>query len=91
MVHFAPMNTPLAVNHQGQLPSVTISFNVAPGVALVTRRSWVDAAMRSIGVPSSVKGSFQGTAAAFQASSSTQGILILAALIDGLHCARRFV
>jgi hydrophobe/amphiphile efflux-1 (HAE1) family protein len=81
MVHFAPSNTPLAVNHQGQLPSVTISFNVAPGVALGDATKLVDAAMRSIGVPSSVKGSFQGTAAAFQDSSSTQGILILAALL----------
>jgi len=81
MVHFAPSNTPLAVNHQGQLPSVTLSFNVAPGVALGDATKLVDAAMRSIGVPSSVKGSFQGTAAAFQDSSSTQGVLILAALL----------
>jgi multidrug efflux pump len=81
MVHFAPSNTPLAVNHQGQLPSVTLSFNVAPGVALGDATKLVDAAMRSIGVPASVHGGFQGTAAAFQDSSSTQGILILAALL----------
>jgi len=81
MVHFAPTNTPLAVNHQGQLPSVTISFNVAPGVALGDAAKLVEVAMRSIGVPSSVHGGFQGTAAAFQDSNSTQGLLILAALL----------
>jgi len=81
MVHFAPTNTPLAVNHQGQLPSVTISFNVAPGVALGDATKLVEVAMRSIGVPSSVHGGFQGTAAAFQDSNSTQGLLILAALL----------
>ncbi len=81
MVHFASANTPLAVNHQGQLPSVTLSFNVAPGVALGDATKLVDAAMRAIGVPSSVHGGFQGTAAAFQDSNSTQGWLILAALL----------
>jgi multidrug efflux pump len=81
MVRFAPSNTPLAVNHQGQLPSVTISFNVAPGVALGDATQLVAGAMRSIGVPASVQGSFQGTAAAFQDSNSTQGILILCALL----------
>jgi multidrug efflux pump len=81
MVHFAPSNTPLAVNHQGQVPSVTMSFNLAPGVALGDATALVEGAMRSIGVPASVRGSFQGTAAAFQDSLSTQGILILAALL----------
>jgi multidrug efflux pump len=80
MVHFAPSNTPLAVNHQGQVPSVTISFNLTPGVALGDATTVVESAMRSIGVPASVRSSFQGTAAAFQESLSTQGILILAAL-----------
>src|SRR5882724_3848836 len=79
--HYEPSNTPLAVNHQGQVPSVTISFNVAPGVALGDATKLVDAAMRAIGVPSSVHGGFQGTAAAFQDSNSTQGVLILAALL----------
>jgi multidrug efflux pump len=81
MVHFAPSNSPLAVNHQGQVPSVTMSFNLAPGVALGDATKVVEGAMRSIGVPASVRGSFQGTAAAFQDSLSTQGILILAALL----------
>jgi multidrug efflux pump len=81
MVSFAPSNTSLAVNHQGQVPSVTISFNLAPGVALGDATKLVEGAMRAIGVPSSVRGGFQGTAAAFQDSLSTQGILILAALL----------
>jgi multidrug efflux pump len=81
MVHFAPSNTPLAVNHQGQVPSVTMSFNLAPGVALGDATTLVEGAMRSLGVPAGVRGSFQGTAAAFQDSLSTQGILILAALL----------
>ena len=81
MVHFGPSNTPLAVNHQGQVPSVTMSFNLSPGVALGDATAVVANAMRAIGVPASVRGSFQGTAAAFQDSLSTQGILILAALL----------
>ncbi len=80
MVHFAPSNSPLAVNHQGQVPSVTMSFNLAPGVALGDATKVVEAAIRSIGMPASVRGSFQGTAAAFQDSLSTQLILIIAAL-----------
>jgi multidrug efflux pump len=80
MAHFAPNNAPLAVNHQGQVPSVTMSFNLTPGVALGDATTVVESAMRSIGVPASVRGTFQGTAAAFQESLATQGILIMAAL-----------
>ena len=78
--HFGPSNTPLAVSHQGQYPSVTLSFNLAPGVALGQATELVDQAERSIGFPATVTGSFQGTAAAFQSSQSNQWILILAAL-----------
>lgn len=81
MVRFAPSNTPLAVNHQGQVPAVTLSFNLAPDVALGDATKLVTDAMRAISVPASVRASFQGTAAAFQDSSSTQGLLILAALL----------
>jgi multidrug efflux pump subunit AcrB len=70
----------LAVSHQGQYPSVTLSFNLAPGVALGQATELVDQAERSIGFPATVTGSFQGTAAAFQSSQSNQWILILAAL-----------
>jgi multidrug efflux pump len=79
--HFGPSNTPLAVNHQGQYPSVTISFNLSPGVSLGQATDAIDRAERSIGFPSSISASFQGTAAAFQSSLSSEPLLILAALV----------
>jgi multidrug efflux pump len=79
--HYEPSNTPLAVNHQGQVPSVTISFNLAPGVSLGEATQAIENAERSIGMPSTVAASFQGTAAAFQDSLSSEPILILTALI----------
>ena len=78
--HFGPSNTPLAVSHQGQYPSVTLSFNLAPGAALGEATELIDQAERSIGLPSTISGSFQGTAAAFQSSQSNQKLLIIAAL-----------
>ena len=78
--HFGPSNTPLAVSHQGQYPSVTISFNLAPGTSLGQATQLIDDAERSIGFPSTINASFQGTAAAFQSSLSSQPILILTAL-----------
>jgi multidrug efflux pump subunit AcrB len=78
--HFGPSNTPLAVSHQGQYPSVTISFNLAPGVSLGQATQLIDNAERSIGFPSTINASFQGTAAAFQSSLASQPILILTAL-----------
>jgi multidrug efflux pump len=79
--HYEPSNTPLAVNHQGQTPSVTISFNLAPGVSLGEATQAIENAERSIGMPSTVEASFQGTAAAFQDSLSSEPVLILTALI----------
>jgi multidrug efflux pump len=79
--HFGPSNTPLAVSHQGQYPSVTLSFNLAPGVSLGQATQVIDNAERSIGFPTSINASFQGTAAAFQSSLSSQPLLILAALV----------
>ena len=79
--HFEPSNTPLAVNHQGQMPSVTISFNLAPGVSLGEATQAIENAERTIGFPSTITASFQGTAAAFQDSLSSEPILILTALI----------
>src|SRR5215471_9860977 len=79
--HFEPSNTPLAVNHQGQVPSVTISFNLAPGVSLGEATQAIENAERSIGFPPTVTASFQGTAAALQDSLSSEPILILTALI----------
>ncbi len=79
--HFVPSNTPLAVNHQGQIPSVTISFNLAPGVSLGAATQVIENAQRTIGFPSTIQASFQGTAAAFQDSLSSQKILIFTALV----------
>jgi multidrug efflux pump len=78
---FVPGTTPLAVNHQGQFPSVTLSFNLAPGVALGHAVRAIKDAEQQIGLPASIRASFQGTAQAFQASLATQPLLILAALI----------
>ena len=78
--HFEPSNTPLAVNHQGQLPSVTISFNLAPGVSLGQATDAIEKAQQTIGFPPTIQASFQGTAAAFQASQSNMLILIITAL-----------
>jgi multidrug efflux pump subunit AcrB len=69
------------VNHQGQFPSVTLSFNLAPGVSLGQATESIQAVEREIGMPTSVHASFQGTAAAFQDSLSSEPILILAALL----------
>ncbi|TMQ24951.1 MAG: multidrug efflux RND transporter permease subunit [Candidatus Rokuibacteriota bacterium] len=82
ITHFQPTTTPLAVNHQGFFPSVTLSFNLAPGMALGEAVTAIQAAERDINMPASVRASFQGTAQAFQASLATQPILILAALIS---------
>jgi multidrug efflux pump len=78
--HFEPSNTPLAVNHQGQLPSVTISFNLAPGISLGQATDAIEAAQRTIGFPPTIQASFQGTAAAFQDSRSNMLILIITAV-----------
>ena len=72
---------PLAVNHQSQFPAVTISFNLAQGTALSDAVTAINAAMTQIGAPDSIQGSFQGTAAAFQSSLSSQPYLIAAAII----------
>ncbi len=78
---FAPSTTALAVNHQGQFPAVTISFNLTPGVALGDAVTAITEATRQMGMPGSIRGSFMGTAQAFQASLANQGALILAALV----------
>ncbi len=81
IAHFGPDNTALAVNHQGQYPSVTISFNLAPNVSLGEATQVIELAERNIGFPATIHPSFQGTAAAFQDSTSSEPILILAALV----------
>jgi multidrug efflux pump len=79
-VHYAPATTALAVNHQGQFPAVTISFNLAAGVALGQAVDAIAAAEERIGFPRSIQGSFQGTAQAFQDSLKNETVLVLAAL-----------
>jgi len=78
--HFESRTTALAVNHQGQFPSVTISFNLGLGVALGDAVDAIETAESQIGMPSTIQASFQGTAQAFQDSLSNQPVLILAAL-----------
>jgi multidrug efflux pump len=81
ITHFEMKSSPLSVNHQGQFPVVTISFNLAPGASLGEATKAIDKAQREIGMPLSIQSAFQGTAASFQASLSNEPILILAALI----------
>ena len=78
--HFQSRTAPLAVNHQGQYPAVTLSFNLAPNVALGEAVDAINAAERQINLPSSIRATFQGTAQAFQASLANEPVLILAAL-----------
>jgi hydrophobe/amphiphile efflux-1 (HAE1) family protein len=79
--HFEPSASALAVNHQGQFPSITLSFNLAPGVALGDGVKAIGAATKEIGMPAGIRGNFAGTAQAFQASLANEPLLILAALI----------
>src|SRR5208337_2665378 len=79
--HFEMKSSPLSVNHQGQFPVVTISFNLAPGASLGDATKAIDKAQQDIGMPLSVQSAFQGTAASFQASLSNEPLLILAALV----------
>ncbi|AMN41855.1 efflux RND transporter permease subunit [Rhodoplanes sp. Z2-YC6860] len=75
-----PSVGPLTVNHQGQQPSVTISFNLAPGMALGDATAAIEALERDANLPASVTTGFQGTAQVFQESLKGQGVLILAAI-----------
>ncbi len=72
---------PLSVNHQGQLPSVTLSFDLAPGYALSDAVSTIDRLQKDINLPQTVQASFQGAAQAYQSSTGSTAFLLLAALI----------
>jgi multidrug efflux pump len=78
---FTQGSTPLAVNHQGLLVANTISFNLRPGASLSSAVANIEATMNRIGVPATIRGTFQGTAKAFQDSLNNQPFLILAALL----------
>ena len=81
VAHFVEGATPLAVNHQGLLVANTISFNLPPGGSLSSAIASIEAAMNRIGVPATIRGTFQGTAKAFQDSLKNQPFLVLAALV----------
>jgi multidrug efflux pump len=80
VAHYETSTAPLAINHHAQFPSVTISFNLPQGVALGDAVTAIASAERDMGVPSSIRGSFQGTAQAYQQSLASQPWLIAAAL-----------
>jgi len=79
--HFESGTAPLSINHQGQFPAVTISFNLAPGVALGEATKVIENEQKKLGMPLSVQASFQGTAQAFIASLANEPLLILAAIV----------
>ena len=79
--HFEPRASALAINHQGQFPAVTVSFNLAPGKSIGDAVTAVNRAKAELNMPPSVNAQFQGSAAAFEASLTNEPLLILAALI----------
>ena len=81
VARLTPTIGPLTITHLGQLPSVTISFNLARGVSLSQAVEQVNRALRELGLPATVTGSFQGTAQAFQASLKGQGMLLLVTIL----------
>ncbi len=78
---FAPTTAPLSVNHQGQFPSVTVSFNLAPGVFLSDVQREITEMQQNIGMPSTIRGMFSGTLAAYQTSLASEPYLIVTALM----------
>ncbi|RXH54620.1 efflux RND transporter permease subunit [Granulicella sibirica] len=81
LVKYAPSTSPLSVNHTGLFPSVTVSFNLAPGFSLGQATQEIEAIQQRLGVPPSVHGEFSGTLQAFQASLSSEPYLILTAIL----------
>jgi multidrug efflux pump subunit AcrB len=81
VTQFGTGTGPIQVNHQGLFPSVTVFFNLAPGVALGDAVKAIDAAERTMGFPTNITGKFTGTAQAFQAALANQPLLITAALV----------
>ena len=79
---YAPITAPLSVNHQGLSPSVTISFNLQPGVALGDAADAITERAAKIGLPSTIRTGFAGTAQAYQDSLGSEPLLIAAALIS---------
>jgi multidrug efflux pump len=81
VARYEPTSTLLAVNHQGQFPAVTLSFNMVTGISLGQAVASIERELQQMALPAGIRGSFQGTARAFQASSDNQVWLILGALL----------
>ncbi len=81
IAHYEPTTAPISVNHQGQFPSVTLSFNLKPGTALSDAIKTIQQMEQKIKMPEAIHGSFSGTLQAFQQSLGTEPFLILAALV----------
>jgi hypothetical protein len=81
VAHWEESNAPLAINHQGQLPVVTLSFNLAPQASLGSAVGAINKAMTELQMPASVQGNFQGTARAFESSLQNELLLVLAAVV----------
>jgi hydrophobe/amphiphile efflux-1 (HAE1) family protein len=79
--HFSAKLEPLSVNHQGQFPAVTLSFNLAPGAALGPAVDKILATATELRIPATIQGAFQGSAQAFQASLSSMPLLVAAAIL----------
>jgi len=80
-MHFKRASESLSINHQGQFPSVTISFNLAPNAALGSAITAIDKVQQDMNMPASLQADFQGTAASFKNSLSNEALLIVAALV----------
>jgi len=81
VAHYEPTTAPISVNHQGQFPSVTLSFNLVPGFALSDAVKAIQQMEQQIKMPETIHGNFSGTLQAFQQSLATEPFLILAALL----------
>jgi multidrug efflux pump len=81
VAHYEPTTAPLSINHQGQFPCVTLSFNLPPGKSLSDAVAAIGEAAQKIGLPGDINGSFQGTAAVFQASLASEPMLLAAAIL----------
>ena len=79
--HFVKTTEALSINHQGQFPAVTVSFNLAPNAALGSAITAINKAQKNLNMPPTMQAAFQGTAAAFESSQSNEALLILAALV----------
>jgi multidrug efflux pump len=79
--HFETTTEPLSITHQGQFPSITVSFNLAPNASLGSAIEDIDKLQKSMNMPASLQADFQGTAASFRNSLSNEPLLILAALV----------